>query len=201
MSQVKKRFPADTSLERDTFLNNKKIDGELYGLLKSYSFPNQKKETIVAKKDLPTQAVMCQMLGIQSPKTFRAHLNYLLDKGYIEDMGEEYLMPNKEGIFFDIPLETLKFLNDCVKEQIIKVYIYLGQRWKYKPGYTFTLEEIAEHIGINLGNNTRNYEMINNALLCLSNNGLLEYVDYFENQKPRKRLVQFSLEIKGKKCR
>jgi len=28
-----KRFPADTTLEKLTFLNNKKIDGELYAYL------------------------------------------------------------------------------------------------------------------------------------------------------------------------
>ena len=112
---------------------------------------------------------------------------------------------NQEEIFFLIPLETLKFLNDCLKEQVIKIYIYLGQRWKYKQNdYTFTLEEIAEHIGIKLGNNQRNYDIINNALICLVNNGLIDYVEYFENNKPRKRLADFSLVYKrpdnGKNC-
>ena len=32
-----KRFPANTTLKHLTFLNNKKIDGQLYGLLQSYS--------------------------------------------------------------------------------------------------------------------------------------------------------------------
>lgn len=30
---VKKRFPADTRMEVLTFLNDKKVDGELYALL------------------------------------------------------------------------------------------------------------------------------------------------------------------------
>jgi hypothetical protein len=33
MSDIKKRFPADTTLEVNTFLNDKKINGELYALL------------------------------------------------------------------------------------------------------------------------------------------------------------------------
>lgn len=194
---INKRFPANISLDITTFLNNKKIDGELYAYLQSLSYPNEKKETIVLKKNMPTQAIICNILGIKSPKTYRAHLNYLIEAGYVVDNKTEYYLPNQEEIFFLIPLETLKFLNDCLKEQVIKIYIYLGQRWKYKQNdYTFTLEEIAEHIGIKLGNNQRNYDIINNALICLVNNGLIDYVEYFENNKPRKRLTNFSLVYK-----
>lgn len=202
---INKRFPANTSLDITTFLNNKKIDGELYAYLQSLSYPNDKKETIVSKKSMPTQAIICNALGIKSPKTYRSHLNYLIETGYVVDNGTEYYLPNQEEIFFLIPLDTLKFLNDCLKEQVIKIYIYLGQRWKYKQNdYTFTLEEIAEHIGIKIGNHQRNYDIINNALICLYNNGLIDYVEYFENNKPRKRLTNFSLEYKhldsGKNC-
>ena len=52
----KKRFPADTALTSLTFLNDKKIDGELYAFLQSCSYPDEYKRTIVAKKNLPPQA-------------------------------------------------------------------------------------------------------------------------------------------------
>ena len=55
---INKRFPANTSLDITTFLNNKKIDGELYAYLQSLSYPNEKKETIVLKKSMPTQAII-----------------------------------------------------------------------------------------------------------------------------------------------
>nr|DAG20599.1 MAG TPA: hypothetical protein [Caudoviricetes sp.] len=42
-----------------------------------------------------------------------------------------------------IPLRTLQFLNDTIKEQVIKVYIYLGQRWKFKKDYVFTVKEVG----------------------------------------------------------
>ena len=35
MKESQRRFPADTSLEGITFLNNKKINGELYGMLQA----------------------------------------------------------------------------------------------------------------------------------------------------------------------
>jgi len=36
---VEKHFPANTSLEMETFLNNKNIDGRLYAYLQSKSVP------------------------------------------------------------------------------------------------------------------------------------------------------------------
>jgi len=67
-----------------------------------------------------------------------------------------------------VPLDTLMFIHDNLREHVIKIYIYLGQRFKYKKNYVFTVDEIATHIGIELNNNSRNYTLINNALLCLS---------------------------------
>ena len=39
MSTIEKHFPADTSMEMLTFLNNKNIDGRLYAYLQSKSMP------------------------------------------------------------------------------------------------------------------------------------------------------------------
>lgn len=196
--QMNKRFPANTKLKKEekTFLSDKKVDGELYAFLQANSFPNEKKETIVEKRNLPTQAKICEILGCKSPKTYRAHLQYLIQQGYVEEREKVYYLPNVEEIYFMIPLDTLKFLNDTLKEQVIKIYIYLGQRFKYKQDYVFTIEEIAQHIGIALGNNKRNYDIINNCLVCLRNNGLITYAEFYENEKPRKRLVNFSFNYK-----
>ena len=46
-NNIDKRFPANTTLDELTFLNNKKVDGELYALLQSYSYPDDEKRTIV----------------------------------------------------------------------------------------------------------------------------------------------------------
>lgn len=190
---ISKRFPANTSLESQTFLNSKKIDGELYAFLQSYSHPDENKRTVVNKKDLPSQSQICSKLGIKSPKTYRSRLTVLIDQGYvIEESSGNYILPEKEEIFLHIPLETVKFLNDTLKEQVVKIYIYLGQRFKYKPGYVFTIAEIGAHIGIKLDNNSRNYEIINNALICLKNNGLIDYIEYYEEKVPKKRLTNFS---------
>ena len=118
--------------------------------------------------------------------------------GYIIDEKDKYFLPQKEDIFFNIPIETVKYLNDTTKEQVVKIYIYLGQRYKYKPkDYVFTLEEIAEHIGINLSGHSRNYEIINNVLVCLKNNELIDYVEFYEGKYPKKRLIKFEFKVKN----
>ena len=64
---------------------------------------------------------------------------------------------------------------------------------KYKrPIYSFTLKELGAHTGINIEGNSRGYTVLNNALTCLQNNGLINYVDYFDDRSPRKRLTGFS---------
>lgn len=50
---------------------------------------------------------MCEKLGFKSPKTYRAHVAYLLETGYLFLENDKYYFPKKEDIFFDIPLETV----------------------------------------------------------------------------------------------
>lgn len=51
---IEKRLPATTSLDYKTFLNDRKIDGELYSLFLEYSIGVKDKGTVVIKKSLPT---------------------------------------------------------------------------------------------------------------------------------------------------
>lgn len=141
---------------------------------------------------------MCQTLGIKSPKTLRNHLNYLIEQGYVQECKDKYILPEMENIYFLIPLKTLRYLNDNCKEHVIKIYVYLGQRYKWalEKGilYEFTLEELGNHIGIKVKNNSRGYEIINNALDLLSNSGLIDYVSFFDGQMQKKKLTKFSYE-------
>ena len=208
MSVNQKRFPADTTLNELTFLNDKKINGELYALLQgmsSYELIDKDKNkflTYVEKSQLPKQSVICQMLGIKSPKTLRSHLNYLIEHAYLQDCQDKYILPEAESIYFLIPLKTLKYLNDNCKEHVIKIYVYLGQKYKWavKNGilYEFTLEELGNHVGIKIKNNSRGYETINNALELLSNSGLIDYVSFFNGQVQKKKLIKFSYDYKTK---
>lgn len=199
-----KRFPANTTLNELTFLNDKKVNGELYALLQEISEyevfdkDNHIFLTYVPKKSMPKQAKMCEILGIKSPKTLRTHFNYLIEQGYIEETDDKYILPELENIYFLIPRPTLKYLNDNCKEHVIKIYVYLGQRYKQSlyngTLYEFTLEELGNHIGIKVKNSSRGYEIINNALDLLYNSGLIDYVSYFDGQMQKKKLTKFSYE-------
>jgi len=77
---VTKRFPANTTLKELTFLNDKKVDAELYAYFQSIShYDEDTKVTRVNKWDLPSQVKICSVIQISSPKTYRAHLAYLIE--------------------------------------------------------------------------------------------------------------------------
>lgn len=206
MSVIEKHFPADTSMEVSTFLNNKNIDGRLYAYLQSKSIPvlinkngNKQYETRVDKFDIGSQQKLCDAIGIKSTKTLRKYLKILIDTGYVEDIGEYYLLPKKQEIFFKIPLQTLRFIQNTIQEDVIKIYIYLGQRYKFAQmnglKYSFTFKEITEHLGLSLtSENSRIF--VKDGLDALMNNGLIKFVSYYQGRIPKLRLVDFSYEYK-----
>ena len=206
VGEDKKRFPANTTLDSLTFLNDKKINGELYAYLQGISKykinnkDNRDFTTYIDKKDLPKQSKICEILGIKSPKTFRTHFSYLIEKGFIVEEEDVYLLPEMEDVYFLMPLKTLQYLNDNCKEHVIKIYVFLGQRYKqrlYKgEQFIFTSEELGEHVGLKIKNSSRGYEVINNALDLLQNSGLIEYISYFDGTSQKKKLIKFSLEHK-----
>ena len=196
--EARKRFPADTSLKVQTFLNNKKVNGELYAFLQSLS-RHSDEVTFVLKEDLPKQGEICSYLKINSPKTYRAHLNYLIEFGFVEELVDRYILPRAEDIYLLIPQSTIQYLRDNCKDHIFKIYIYLAQRFKWAiergSSYVFTLEELGNHVGIKVKNNSRGYEIINNALDLLYNSGLIDYITFFDGQTQRKKLIKFSFDV------
>lgn len=178
MISIQKRFPADVMLEELTFLNDKKIDAEIYTYFQCCSYP-KKNKTIAYKRDLGTQNDICEILRGYGAKmslaTYKRHLSYLMAQGYIIEEKDYYILPNKEQTYLLLPLQTIKFIQDTLKTPVIKAYIYLGQRWKYKQGYLFTKKELAEHIGIKISHNSSTYNTINNYLDVLKNNGLIDF--------------------------
>ena len=156
---------------------------------------------------MPTQAQLASIFGV-TVKTIRTYLNKFIAEGYLQESVEnkkiKYFLPEKEKSYFLIPLETLQFFNDTCTEQVIKTYIYLGQKWKYMQNcyngrsYVFTLKELGEHVGLPVENNQRNYIAINNILTSLQNNGLIKFEEFFDGQSKKKKLIDFQLHyLKG----
>lgn len=160
-------------------------------------------ENYVLKSAMPKQNVMCEQLGIKTTKTFRNHLDYLISRGYIIEEDKRYVLPEMEDIYFYIPLKTLRYLNNNCREHVIKIYVYLGQRFKWAMSrgvnYEFTSEELGDHIGIKVKNNSKGYSIVNNALELLYNSELIDYVSYFDGMMQKKKLTRFSFEYKEMK--
>lgn len=170
---IQKRFPANVTTKEVTFLNNKRVDAELYAYLQSLSIAEDN-QTVLYKSELPAQYMICSKLGIKDARTYKSHLKYLIDTQYVVDCGDRYILPNQENVYLLLPLETLRFICDTLTPFVIKIYIYLGQRWKFKKNYDFTYAELAEHVGIKLVGNARGYEQITNVLLVLEKLGLIK---------------------------
>lgn len=206
IENIVKRFPADSRISklgeeiRLTFLTDKKIDAELYAYFQSKSFPQTnfegKKETFVKFSDIDTIKSICSLLGIKSRQTYYNHLKYLKEQNFLIETQTGYILNNPEDFFFDIPLDTLQFLLDVVKEPVIKTYIYLGHqlencKYKGESTYVFTIQEIGDHIGVNLrNNNQRDFLKINNYLDALENHGLIQYEEFYKNNLPYKKLIK-----------
>lgn len=194
-----KHFPADTSLEYDTFLNDKKMDGELYNYLLSCSY-GENGQTIVYKTNLLTYDKIAEKLGV-SKRTITNHMAYFKEKGYIIDdrPNKRYVLPKVEKMYFKVPQETTQFLRDTVKDPVVKTYIYLGQRNSYKPGqYVFTVKEICEHLGLNYQSS---YKAVDNYLVALAKFGLIDYVEFYEDKKPLKRLLKVNTDCPKKEAK
>ena len=74
----------------------------------------------------------------------------------------------------------------------IKIYIYLGQRYKYKKDYVFTQEEIAQHLGVKLEGKPETRRQIKNGLIALQNHGLIQYETFYDGKSHRYRLTAWS---------
>ena len=103
-------------------------------------------------------------------------------------------------MFLPIPLTTIQYLRNNCKDHVFKIYIYLGQRYKFAlsqgRNYEFTLEELGDHVGLKVKNNVQGYKVVNDALDLLYNSGLIDYCSYFNGQSQKKKLTMFSLEYK-----
>ena len=189
MNKIKKRFPANTTLDKPTFLNNSKISAELYAFFLVLSV-GENGETRVYKNKLPSTKIIAEEILRKSRSTYNNYINTLKKEGYLEDKGEYWVLPKVEEMYFTMELDLLQHFIYSIKEEVLKVYIYLGQRYNYKPGdYVFTIKEICEHLGLGY---ERNHKAISSHIDLLQNLGLITIAYFYEGNKPMMRLKGFS---------
>ena len=125
MKQIKKRFPENTTLDKPTFLNNSKISAELYAFFLILSI-GENGETRVYKNNLPSTKIIAEEILRKSRSTYNNYINTLKKEGYLEDKGEYWVLPKVEEMYFSMELDLLQHFIYSIKEEVLKVYIYLG---------------------------------------------------------------------------
>ena len=204
--KIQKQFPANTEIKIDeesqlikTFLNDNKVDAELYGYLLSKSIGDKELgRTVVYKSNLDSWTyVTKEILHYKSRQTLYNHLNYLIQQGYIEEEKDRYILPDKEKMYFKIPVDLLNYFIDTLKEPVLKTYIYLGQRYNYKlskneTGYIFSIKELCDHFGLDY---CKKGSTINNYLSILTQLKLITMTQIWVNEKPMMKLLSVSKEV------
>lgn len=201
--EIKKSFPSDTSMDIKTFLNDNYVDAELYAFLLSISKGEKeidkegkkKGKTYVLLEDIPSQKKLAEILNYKSRQTIASHMKYLENNHYLQKEKDRYIILNPEDYFFQIPLDTLQYLLDTVKEMTIKVYIYLGTRYQQSNNYLFTLKELCNQLSI-CYEKTQNRNRIKNILDLLKEIKLINYTIIYQNNMPYYKLLSFSLHKK-----
>lgn len=184
-----RRFPM-----RVEFLSDKKMNDIIYGFLLSNSFPTEDNRRYCNKADV-TAGKMIKYFKEQhldspiSERTirdlFKLFINIdLLEEGQL-DKQRVYFLPYLDGtegkVYVKIKTDTLQFLVDTANNNVIKVYAHLKMMMeihkskKYKELFRFSKASLLDVIGYKTQNYYRNYEMIENILDSLQNNGLIKF--------------------------
>ena len=179
--EIRKRFPMTKEF------NKKSTNDWLYGYLQSVSTVDSDKRTIVYK-----DKVNLAQLALLAPKNEKnkppsrskmsRDFNKLIALGFINEikvvgvkgnMVDVYELPyDKQELYKLIPLETLSYLLDVCTMNVIKIYIYLLNKyqWKLKEDdyYRFSLGEIIrECLGLKSTTHGRDYILVQNCLDAL----------------------------------
>ena len=183
MPSYKKRFSTDVSLDYTTFLNDKKISGEIYAYLLAKSIvetqPDGTKRTLCPKEAVnKTQLADDKVFGDITRQTIGNRINKLAERGYITiDNKKGYYLNIPTQRYKDIPIETLEYLITIFKAPVIRVYLFLGarQEWaqkEYHRNYNFTKEDLIQHCGINI-HQRQEYKTVDMILTALNQAGLI----------------------------
>lgn len=196
---------------------DKKTNDILYGYLQTITYLDKNRERYVIQNDLDNQLhIIKDLMDLKTNKTVKAHLKHLIEVGLVvkgttkdlkgNDIDCLYLPTKEHNIFKLIPLETLEYLIFTKNKFSIKIYVYLLNKYQWKNGenktYEFSKKELLRAVGWK-GTHQREYDIINNILLDLSNSGLISYFEGYKMtngvKHPYLGLTYVGAEVRGLK--
>ena len=208
------------SLE-ENFMKDKKIYDTIWAYFQLNSYKDKDGNTFVYKtKDFTPTNILRNIQTVVGYKpngkeiynislsTVKNNINLykrmgLMWEGKTTDLyGKEVdviFLKNEFEYYQLVEYETLRFLMNSTNGVVIKIYVYLLNKymWKQetKEQYIFTKKELGENIGYSNQNNTN--KMIDDCLLNLKNNGLIDWVEFTELNKDGKPMKLHKLTFVG----
>lgn len=156
----------------EEFMKDKMISDLLYSMLQSYSNWNKEENHRYIPKKIIKKSKWAKALGISRP-TLDKRIGKLLEKEYLIDKEDYYILPNKGEYYFLVPVETLNYLINTANHNVIKIYCHLGLLYKfYGDKAYYTQSKLLEVIGYDK-TDKNNHKTIKHILTSLKLNGLL----------------------------
>lgn len=156
----------------EEFMKDKMISDLLYSMLQSYSNWNKEENHRYIPKKIIKKSKWAKALGISRP-TLDKRIGKLLEKEYLIDKEDYYILPNKGEYYFLVPVETLNYLINTANHNVIKIYCHLGLLYKfYGDKAYYTQSKLLEVIGYDK-TDKNNHKAIKHILTSLKLNGLL----------------------------
>ena len=179
----------------EEFMKDKMISDLLYSMLQSYSNWNKEENHRYIPKKIIKKSKWAKALGISRP-TLDKRIGKLLEKEYLIDKEEYYILPNKGEYYFLVPVETLNYLINTANHNVIKIYCHLGLLYKFYGNKAYyTQSKLLEVIGYDK-TDKNNHKTIKHILTSLKLNGLLVTTSENEGIITKERILAVNSTIR-----
>ena len=179
----------------EEFMKDKMISDLLYSMLQSYSNWNKEENHRYIPKKIIKKSKWAKALGISRP-TLDKRIGKLLEKEYLIDKEDYYILPNKGEYYFLVPVETLNYLINTANHNVIKIYCHLGLLYKfYGDKAYYTQSRLLEVIGYDK-TDKNNHKTIKHILTSLKLNGLLVSTSENEGIITKERILAVNSTIR-----
>ena len=179
----------------EEFMKDKMISDLLYSMLQSYSNWNKEENHRYIPKKIIKKSKWAKALGISRP-TIDKRIGKLLEKEYLIDKEDYYILPNKGEYYFLVPVETLNYLINTANHNVIKIYCHLGLLYKfYGDKAYYTQSKLLEVIGYDK-TDKNNHKTIKHILTSLKLNGLLVSTSENEGIITKERILAVNSTIR-----
>ena len=179
----------------EEFMKDKMISDLLYSMLQSYSNWNKEENHRYIPKKIIKKSKWAKALGISRP-TLDKRIGKLLEKEYLIDKEDYYILPNKGEYYFLVPVETLNYLINTANHNVIKIYCHLGLLYKfYGDKAYYTQSKQLEVIGYDK-TDKNNHKTIKHILTSLKLNGLLVSTSENEGIITKERILAVNSTIR-----